>query len=54
MDKKDKKCYRIFHTDKSGLRNFEAYPISKEGIKDYLDFVESVYGKWARDNAKVI
>ena len=51
----NKKCYRILHTDKSGLRNFEAFPIwGQDGVKDYLDYIEYMYGKWVRDNAKVI
>ncbi len=50
-----KKTYRIRHTDKSGLMNFESFPIiGEEGIKNYLDYIEWKYGKRARENAKVM
>lgn len=49
-----KETYRVLHTDKSGLINFEAFPIfGKDGVKDYLDYIEKRYGKWARENAIV-
>lgn len=49
-----KKSYRIFHTDKSGTMNFEAFPIwGEDGIKSYMDYIEWKYGKWVRDNAVV-
>jgi hypothetical protein len=50
----EKKSYRIWHTDKSGLRTFVASPIwGEDGVNNYLDYIEQRYGKSARDNAVV-
>ena len=50
---KTENCYRIKHTDTSGLQYFDVEVLGKKSMESYLNFIEYMYGQRTKENAKI-